>query len=179
MKFLIADDKRLVYLNDDSITGDNIIEVEDDKLPEAFYPFYKLDENGNIIPDNEKILEKAKKVIETNIRNSFKETIEAGYYSKTFDITMDCDFFDAMKLKSGIDLMQQLGQSEVIVRDHFNKDHLLSIEDANKLVVEVGLYYLSQWKKKGQLLDKINQAQTLDDVLAISWEEGINDNGTS
>ena len=173
MKFI--NNKGKLILIDDDYHGDDIIEVEDEQLPQAFFPFYKLDDNGNIVPDDERILEKAKKIVISNVKVDFKEAIKNGYYSETFNITMDCDFFDAMKLKSGIELMQQLGQTQMIVRDHFNKDHLMSIENANKLVVEVGLYYLSQWKKKGKLIEKIEQAQTLEEVLNITWEEDTND----
>jgi len=171
MLFFVNEEKRLI-----PIDVENEEEYKDkegfiltDKLPEARFPFYKLDENGNIVPDEELILEKARELKIEEIKSAFDYFIKNGFTCSN-GITMDADFIDIQKLKAGYELALDLGLKTIIVGDYYNKDHEVPIEEVKKMLVELGLNYSTLWNKKITLRKKAKKAVSLEELDAINWE---------
>ena len=157
------DEDQVIYYSEDEL-------VFADDLPDAFYPLYKLDENGNIVPDAERILEKAKIIQIENIESAFEEEINSGYVCSN-GIKMHTTFDDIQKLKAGLELMQKLNQTESYIADYDDVLHQVSIDELDNMLIELGVNYLNLWRKKGELITQIKQVNTLDEVLAIEWNE--------
>jgi len=170
MVFFINDEKRLIPVEvsneEDYINKENFLVT--DNLPQALYPFYKLDENGNIIPDEELILEKAKDLKIEEIKKAFNFHIKNGYKCSN-GITMDCDFLDIQKLKAGIELAETLGMSTMLVGDYYNQDHELELAEVKKMLTELGINYSTLWSKKVSLRKAIYNATSIKEVINISW----------
>ncbi len=172
MIFFIDDTKTLWEINEENLplyNNEDILIVDDENLPAAVYPLYKLDENNNIIPDDTRILDKAKHIQIRNIEKSFDLTINAGYVCSN-GIKLFSTFDDIQKYKAGLDLMKSLGKTETYIKDYEGNYHSITIDDLQNMITELGVFYMTNWQKQGDLQDKIKNATNVDDVLKISWD---------
>ena len=119
MIFRIGKDNRLYEVAD---ADEKIYEGKEgyivvEEVPEALYPLYKLDGAGAVVPDDDRILEKARAVKLKEIKGAFKDYLESGYTCSN-GIHMDATFNDIIKFKFGIELFEKLGSQTVVVRDY-------------------------------------------------------------
>jgi len=172
MLFFINEERRLipVEVENEEDYKDREGFVLTNKLPEARFPFYKLDENGNIIPDEELILEKAKELKIEEIKSAFNYFIKNGFTCSN-GITMDADFDDIQKLKAGYELALDLGLKVTIVGDFYDEDHEVEVDEIKKMLTELGVNYSTLWNKKIALRKKAKKAVSLEELDAINWEE--------
>ena len=103
------------------------------------------------------------------IKQKFMESFNNGYTCFN-GITMDCKLEDIDKLDKGYRLAQKLNQTEMLIRDFYNQEHILQLSEVDQMLTELGINYQQQWQKKINLQKQINEATTIDEVMNIDWQ---------
>jgi len=141
------------------------------KIPEGFIEYDKDNPPQEFLDlHNQELLEKARQNKKQEIENNFKEVLSQGYVCSN-NVKMDTKYEDIQKLKAGYDLAKNAGQTEMIIRDYNNINHILSLNDVNTMLIDLGFNYQAQLAKLWNYKDKIEQATTIEEVEAIKWED--------
>ena len=141
--------------------------IDETELPEALYPFYQYNPDTNtIIPDNDRILDKARKIAIENLEQEFEDIIAQGYDYN--GIKLYTDFNDILKLKAGLDLAKQLNKDKAIVKDMDGNSHLFSLDEMNLIIVKLGLYYYQVWETKVELQKQVYELTDPNQILDLS-----------
>ena len=82
----------------------------------------------------------------------------------------------AKSMDEGVRIFERSGATHMpIVRDFNNTNHLnVSMADAISISLQQGTDALGYLQQKGQLVDAINSAATVDEVLAIALVFSVN-----
>ena len=176
MIFRIDKDKKLHYVDDENeeLYRDNPNYIILDDLPDATYPLYMLDDTSNVVPDDERIFEKAKLLKLKEINQIRNEILNSGFkYTQpsTSSVYMIDSHKDAQVNIIGIylaALADSTFQTYFITQD--NQEILLTNDDIKSLFLQG-----AQWKqtiifKARQLKNQVLNATTLDEVFSISWD---------
>ena len=113
-------------------------------------------------------LEEIKSHKKQEIEEAFKNSLNNGYKCSN-GIVMKCKMEDIDLIDKDIRLAQKLGQTQTIVRDYFDKDHLITVEELDKMATELGVFFQTMWQKKVNLEKKIEEAKNLSEVVNIKW----------
>ncbi len=113
-------------------------------------------------------LEDYKKWKKQQIKQAFQNSFNNGYTCSN-GITMDCKLEDIDKLDKGLRLAQKLNQAQMVVRDFYNQEHELIIDEVDNMLTELGINWQTQWQKKIQLQKQVDEAQTIEEILNINW----------
>ena len=77
--FKIGDNNELYIVDNIFANKEGYITVDENSLPDAVYPYYKLDENNNIIVDSDRILDKAKSIKINQLENDYNIALNCGF----------------------------------------------------------------------------------------------------
>ena len=85
------------------------------------------------------------------------------------DILWDGGFESASKINGAVQLAQALSADNVTIYDYYNQPHDLTIDDAQKLIIEIGKKFQSDIASKQKLYAQIENATTKNGVDKIVW----------
>jgi len=101
------------------------------------------------------------------IEDQFNEVRKAGYTCSN-DMKLQCEEKDLFRWGQAKDIIELANLTEILVRDYDNNDTLVSVEDFNTMMIEIGVYTQSLlaavWAKK----NLVDAATTREQVLSIT-----------
>lgn len=127
------------------------------------------DANGGIpnYDDSEELLNKAKESKRSEIRSAFDS--ESASPVVVNNVSYHGGFDSAIKLDAAKRLAETAGMTQVEFFDIDNVGHVLSLEDAQQVVVEVSGKYQQDLAKKQALMVQIKNATAEADLEVIVW----------
>jgi len=129
------------------------------------------------IKKESEIIEEDPKLIELiSAKYNQKRLIKLNYiqYTRMFqtfnDIIMDGNVQDAENLLQGILFKESQNKNEITIYDHYNADHIVSLEIAKQMVNEIKTNFYNALSLKQNLYTKIDNAKNVEAVKKIRFK---------